>query len=111
MKSRILSPPCPDITILQAHLGDRTSNKRISDIRAGWRGGFLSDSGGFSAFFVLPDPGPLSAGPSVFIFAIICCLFTYASESPDELVKMKIPGPSFRDSVSIGVGFGPGIRT
>lgn len=60
----------------------------------------LFGSGSFSAFFVLPDSGPLTTEPSVFIFAILSCLFTYASDLPGELVKMKFLGLYIRDCFS-----------
>lgn len=71
----------------------------------------LFGSGSFSAFFVLPDSGPLSAEPSVFIFAIHSCLFTYAPDSPGELVKMKVLGLCVGDSVSVGLGWSQGFYT
>ena len=80
------------------------SNKRISDLRAGWGGRFSLAAVVFQHSLYYLTPGASQCPTSVFIFATLCCLFTYASDSPGELVKRKIPGPSFRDSFSVGLG-------
>ena len=78
MAAKILSPPVPGITILLGHIEDKKSNKIISDIRAGWQGKF------FLAAVVLQNSlhyltcRSSQTGPSVFLFAILFCLFTYA---------------------------------
>lgn len=92
VKARILSPPHPGITILRGHIGDRMSNKTISDIRAGRRGSFPLAMVGFQhSLYYLTHTASQYWAICIYIW-IFSCLFTYASDSPGELIKMKVPG-------------------
>lgn len=108
VKARILSPPHPAIAILRGHIGDRMSNKTISDIRAGWWGSFLLAMVGFqhSLYYLTHTASQYWA---ICIYICNTFLFIYASDSPGELIKMKIPGLYVRYSVSTGLGWSPGI--
>lgn len=109
VKARILSPPHPGITILRGHIGDRMSNKTISDIRAGRRGSFPLAMVGFQhSLYYLTHTASQYWAICIYIW-IFSCLFTYASDSPGELIKMKVPGLYVRYSVSVGPRWSPGI--